>query len=206
LLLFRLPAVSAASAKAKEGLDGAALRAAWKPLAILYALVFIRSVVQVTFAHLIPLYLYRERGYSLGGASLVLSLFMAFGALGGFAGGQLADRFGGRFVSIVSMIGSVPFLLTFFLADGLVSIAGLLLGGLILLFTIPVNIVMAQDLVPSQAGTISALMMGFAFGAAGMIFIPLVGRLSDSFTMHHSLMALVAFPVAGFVLSLRLPK
>ncbi len=65
---------------------------------------------------------------------------------------------------------------------------------------------MAQDLVPSQAGTVSALMMGFAYGAAGMIFIPLTGRMADLFSLHHALFALVAFPVLGFFLSLRLPR
>jgi len=73
-----------------------------------------------------------------------------------------------------------------------------------LLFTIPVNVVMAQELVPAQAGTVSSLMMGFAWGMAGLVFIPLVGRASDVFSMHAVLMALLAFPLAGFLLALKL--
>ena len=91
-------------------------------------------------------------------------------------------------------------------SEGDEAIAGLVLGGLILLFTIPVNLVMAQDLVPTQAGTVSALMMGFAWGAAGLIFIPLTGRMADLFSLHTALLALLAFPILGFFLSLRLPK
>jgi hypothetical protein len=94
----------------------------------------------------------------------------------------------------------------FFLAQGILAIAGLLAGGFILLFTIPVNVVMAQDLVPSRAGTVSAFMMGFAWGTAGLIFIPITGRMGDLFSLHNALMALLAFPVLGFFLSLRLPK
>jgi FSR family fosmidomycin resistance protein-like MFS transporter len=86
---------------------------------------------------------------------------------------------------LVSMIASVPFLALFFLTQGVISIAGLCAGGLILLFTIPVNVVMAQELVPAQSGTVSALMMGFAWGMAGMIFIPLTGWLSDMFSLHR---------------------
>ena len=87
-----------------------------------------------------------------------------------------------------------------------VFLLGLGLSGLILLFTIPVNVVMAQELVPSQSGTVSALMMGFAWGMAGLIFIPLTGWLGDHITLGRALAAVAMFPVAGFLLSLKLPK
>lgn len=206
LLIATLPEARALKPAAEQGSDWRALRSVWKPLAIFYSLVFIRSIVQVTYAQMIPLYLTLERGYSVAAASVTLSLFLAFGAFGGFLGGHLSDRFGGKPVIVISMIASVPLLMLFFLTDGFVSAAGLLLGGLILLFTIPVNVVMAQDLVPSQAGTISALMMGFAWGSAGLVFIPLTGWLADVVSMHTALLALLVFPLIGFVLSLRLPK
>lgn len=182
------------------------MRARWKPLAILYALVFFRSVVQVTFAQLIPLYLTLERGYTLTKASMALSLFSASGALGGFVGGHLADWLGHRRVVILSMICSAPFLAMFFFTEGFIALACLAIGGLLLLFTLPVNVIMAQELVPSRAGTVSALMMGFAWGMAGLIFVPLTGWLGDRFSLHYALMALVSFPLIGFILSLRLPK
>jgi FSR family fosmidomycin resistance protein-like MFS transporter len=186
--------------------DWAPLHAVWKPLTILYFLVFIRSIIQVSYGHFLALYLHLERGYTVPAAGVVLSLFLGFGALGGFIGGHLADRFGGRRVILASMIGSVPFFLLFMLARGWASLAGLILGGAILLFTIPVNVVMAQELAPSQAGTVSALMMGFSWGMAGILFIPLTGRLADAFTLHNTLLAWVAFPVLGFFLTLLLPR
>jgi FSR family fosmidomycin resistance protein-like MFS transporter len=206
LMLALLPAPPALKKKSRAGFDWPALRAVWKQLTILYMLVFIRSIVQITFAQFIPLYLSRERGFALGMASYTLTGYLTFGAFGGFIGGNLADRFGGKRVITISMIGSVPFLALFFFASGWLSIAGLWLGGLVLLFTIPVNVVMAQELVPSQAGTISALMMGFAWGMAGLVFIPLTGWASDLFSMHHALAALTVFPLLGFFLSLRLRK
>ena len=186
--------------------DWAALGAVWRPMTILFLLVFIRSIVQITFTQFLPLYLHTERGYSLSAASLSLSLYLLGGSVGGFAGGSLADRFGGRAVIIASMIGAVPFLALFVFAQGVLSAAGLFLGGLMLLFTIPVNVVMAQELVPSQAGTVSALMMGFAWGTAGLVFIPLTGWVADISSMQTAFSALIAFPLAGFLLALRLPK
>ncbi len=191
---------------ARHKFDLAPLRAVWKPLLLLYVLVVIRSIVQVVYTQFLPLYLHRERGYSLTAASLALTLYLASGALGGFVGGNLADRFGGRRVILISMAGCLPGIALFFLADGAWSLVGLAWSGLMLLFTLPVNIVMAQELAPTQSGTVSALMMGFAWGMAGVIFIPLTGWAADHFTLRYSLAALGLFPVLGFVLSWKLPK
>ena len=188
------------------GLNWGELYTVRKPLLVLYFLVFIRSIVQITYAQLLPLYLHRERGFSLQKASLLLSIYLACGAIGGFAGGHLADRFGGRRIIMISMLGSVPFLAMFFAASGVLSALGLALAGLVLLFTVPVNVVMAQKLVPRQAGTVSALMMGFSWGMAGMVFIPLTGWAADRVGLHAALASLAAFPLLGFALAMLLPK
>ena len=104
------------------------------------------------------------------------------------------------------MIGSVPLLMLFVFTKGVTSVAGLVLGGLVLLFTIPVNVVMGQELVPSQAGTISALMMGFAWGMAGIVFIPLTGWISDHLSLQHAFAGLILVPLVGFFLALKLAK
>ena len=104
------------------------------------------------------------------------------------------------------MIGSVPFLTVFLFTTGWVSSAALAISGLILLCTNPVNVVIAQELAPSQTGTVSALMMGFAWGIAGLVFIPLTGWISDLFSMQTAFIGLAAFPLLGFFLALKLPR
>src|SRR5271169_1812595 len=205
LLLLFLPPV-AQSAQSREKFDWASLRAVWKPMTVLYFLVLIRSIVQITFTQFLPLYLRSERHFSVSAASLSLSLYLVGGAVGGLAGGNLADRFGGRLVILTSMIGSVPFLALFVFGHGAWSQAGLFVGGLILLFTMPVNIVIAQELAPTQAGTVSSLMMGFAFGIAGLVFIPLTGSVADIWSIQFAFAGLVTFPVLGFLLALKLPR
>ncbi len=185
--------------------DWAPFRPVWKPMVLLYFLVVIRSVVQITFTQFLALYFHLDRGFSVRSASYVLSLFLVAGALGGFAGGNLADRFGGRRIVMISMIGSVPFLSSFLLTRGALSLAGLFAGGLILFFTIPVNVTMAQELVPTQAGTVSALMMGFAWGMAGLAVIPAFGWSADHLGLHRSLWGVVLLPLAGFILAWLLP-
>jgi FSR family fosmidomycin resistance protein-like MFS transporter len=205
VMLWAIPEISE-EARAKAKFNWRVLEPIWKPLLLLYALVFLRSVLQISFTQFLPLYLTKERAFSYQSASLTLTLYSAMGAVGGFVGGSIADRFGGRKVILYSLIGSVPFLILFFVATGPLAVAALGLAGLILLSTNPVNIVMAQNLAPGQSGTISALMMGFAWGMAGMIFIPLAGLLADHFTLHVVLSSLIIFPVAGWLLAFRLPK
>lgn len=205
IMVIYLPLHEAPS-RARRSIDFAAFRPVWRPLLVLYLLVFIRSAVQLVYGQFVPLYLHLERGYAPTMASYILSFYLAAGALGGLLGGNLADRFGGRMVIRLSMAGSVPFLCLFMFTRGWTSVAGLVIGGSILLFTIPVNVVLAQQLVPSQAGTISALMMGFAWGMAGIAFIPLTGWLADHSSLHLVLSAWLALPAFGFFLTYLLPE
>ncbi len=200
---FRLAPVSR---ETSNHFDLAALKAKWRPLAILFALVYIRSIVQMVFAQFLPLYLNRERGFSVQEAALGLTLYLAFGGLGGFVGGNLADRFGGKRVILISMAGCLPFLGLFFVTGGWWALASLALAGLMLLFTIPVNLVMGQQLVPSQAGTVSALMMGFAWGSAGLVFIPMVGWAADHVGLGAAMAFISAFPAIGYFLARRIDE
>ena len=206
ILLFFLPTATApgAAKKAAAKFDLSELRPVWVPLTLLYLCVFLRSLVQICFSALLPLYLYKERGYAHSEASHLLSFYLAAGALGGFLGGNLAQRFGGKRVIQVSFLGSLPLLAVFFFtgATGWLASASLIAGGFVLLFTVPVNVVMAQELAPTQAGTVSALMMGASWGMAGLIGIPLIGWLGEHYTLHTALSSLVVAPLIGFVLTL----
>ncbi|MCS7023630.1 MAG: MFS transporter [Bryobacteraceae bacterium] len=184
----------------------APILAVWRPLSLLYLLVFLRSTVQISFTQFLPLYLTRERGLSYESASLALSMFSSMGALGGFSGGFLADRFGAHRVIQASMLGAVPPLLLFFTTHGALAMVGLALAGLILLSTTPINVVLAQRLAPQQAATVSALMMGGSWGMAGMLLLPLAGLLAEKFSLHQVLAAFSMFPLLGYFLALQLKK
>ena len=204
ILLFFLPKAAPAHAASKKAakFDLSELRPVLAPLTLLYFCVFLRSLVQISFSALMPLYLHKERGYALSEASHLLSFYLAAGALGGFIGANLAQRFGGKRVIQISFLGSLPLLALFFFTTGWVASAALIGGGFMLLFTIPVNVVMAQELAPTQAGTVSALMMGASWGMAGLIGIPLIGWVGEHYTLHAALGSLVFAPLIGFVLTL----
>jgi FSR family fosmidomycin resistance protein-like MFS transporter len=204
VMLALLPAPIAQ--KRRNTLNLLALQTVWKPMTILFFLVFTRSIVQVTFVQFLPLYLQTQRGFSLSAAGYALAAFMTAATLGGLAGGTLADRFGGRRIIILSAFATVPVLCCFVLGTGVLSLVALIAGGAILALTNPVNIIMAQRLAPAQAGTVSALMMGFAWGTAGLIFIPLTGKIADHYSLQTAFAALVCMPLASCGLCLKLPK
>ena len=206
ILLWGFSARASAAARDRSHFDYEAIRAKWKPLLLHYSLVLLRSVVQVGMAQFMTLYLYRERELTFSQASLGLSAFFASAALGTFVGGSLADRFGSRRIVVLSMTISIPFLALFVGATGWASFAGLFVGGFMLLLTNPVILAMAQELVPTQESTVSGLIMGFAWGVAGMVFVPLIGWLADHFGLQPLFWGLALLPLLGSLLALRLPK
>ena len=83
------------------------------------------------------------------------------------------------------MLGSVPFLSSFRFHHRLVSTCGLILAGLILLFTIPVNVMMGQELAPTQTRHRVRIDDGLCLGHSGLHLHPADGLDLGSFSMQH---------------------
>ena len=206
ILFWKLPAPGNAEDRKRSGVDYGLLKAHWKPLALHYALVVLRSIVQVGMVQFLTVYLYSERGFTFRETSLALTVCLFSAAAGSFLGGGLAERIGGPKVMVVSMAGATPFLALFVATTGWISLLSLFIGGTFLLLTIPVVVVMAQELIPSQAATVSGLMMGFAWGVAGMIFVPLIGWTGDRVGLEPVFWVLALLPLAGLLLSLKIMR
>ncbi|MGE0129733.1 MAG: MFS transporter [Blastocatellales bacterium] len=183
---------------------GDALRAAWAPLTLLYFAVVLRSAVSVSVQTYWPFAL-KSFGMTEMEYGSVLAGFLFFGGVGGFFGGALADRLGARRVSLVAMLIATPLLLAAFSTRGTLSNVLLMAGGTVLNLPIPISVVMAQRLVPGGASTVSALMMGFAWGA-GALMTPLVGKMSERFGFAHALAMAAIFPLVSAALLWFYPK
>jgi FSR family fosmidomycin resistance protein-like MFS transporter len=175
-----------------------------KPLSVHYFLVVIRSLNQMVFVAFLPLY-FTVRGLTAVEGAQHLSLFLLTGGVTGLWGGILADRFGGRIICAISMIGYAPTALAFLLTTGPLSTLMCALAGGFLLLANPVNLVMAQRLIPGAASTIASLMMGFAWGISGFV-IPLIGGFGDVFGLHTVLVWFVVLTAPGFILAFWLPS
>ena len=202
-LLFRAPSPPPAR-KPRRGRLSARLRQNGRSLFILYMLVVVRASIQMSFVAFLPLYL-TTRGYSALEGSQVLTLFLAAGGSAGFVGGLLSDRLGGKAVITASMLGCFPLLLGFLWTEGWLSILLCTAGAAFLLSTAPVNVVMAQQLVPEGVSTVSAFLMGFAWGVGGLL-IPGVGFLSEVIGLQLSLTGISLLGVVGVLISMALPS
>ncbi|MBI4265537.1 MAG: MFS transporter [Acidobacteria bacterium] len=181
----------------------AALRPYAKPLALLYAIVVLRTLAALSFATFMPVMLTR-RGMSVAAAGSAVAVFLFASSVGGFLGGPLADRWGARRVIVWSLVASVPFLAVAPTLSGWAFVAVVSAGGFLLQSTLPVNVTFGQMIAPISAATVSSLMMGFAWGTGGLS-VPFVGLLADRIGIEYTLVAMAFTPLAAALLAAPLP-
>lgn len=178
------------------------------PIRALWAMGVLRSLSTVTYASLLPFVLQdKESDWVIASSLFMLSIASA---IGGIVGGQMSDRLGRTtilrssvllliplfalltFVS-PSSIGLVPFLLLCFVVGGLANA------------TIPVAVVAAQEFAPGKTATTSALMMGFSWGTAGVLY-KLVAELAEATSPQVAMLTTIALLVPAWLITLRLPE
>lgn len=179
-----------------------ALRPALRPLVLLYTATVSRSVVAAGYMTFLPLYLH-SRGYSLAQSGVVVSLYLLFGALGGFFGGWLSDRIGGRRVIALSFAGALPLFLVALVLPDRAGSPCLILASFVLQSSLPVNVVLGQELSHAHSSTISSFLMGAAWGMGALIIGP-IGALADARGIHAALVALASMPALGLICALAL--
>lgn len=163
-----------------------------------------RASTITAFGTFLPLFL-KERGIALFWGSLSLTLFIGLGSAGALLGGYLSDRINQKRLLIFSFAGALPFLFLFLFIPAAWSIAFLLIGGMILYLTLPLNVVMAQEIFPGRAGTMAAMMIGVGWGTAGLLMTPL-GFLAEAYSLTFALKCILVFPSIGIFASLLLPR
>jgi FSR family fosmidomycin resistance protein-like MFS transporter len=180
-----------------------ALRPYAKPLAILYAIVVLRTLTALSYSTFVPVMLTR-RGWSLAEAGTAAAMYLCAVGAGGFIGGPLADRWGPRRVIILSLVLSVPFLSIAPVLSGWTLVAVLSTGGFLLQSTLPVNVTFGQMIAPISAATVSSLMMGFAWGTGGLS-VPFVGMVADRIGIERTLVMLSFVPLVAALIAVPLP-
>jgi len=187
--------------RARPHLSG--LRPVLRPLTLLYLVVVCRSAVSYGFMTFLPLYLTRQ-GWTVPQSGSLLTVHLVCGALGGFLGGWLADHWGGRRVVVRSFVLAAPLYVAFLFLPDWRGLVCLILGGFFLQASLPVNVVMGQELSPEHSSTIASLLMGAAWGVGALLIGP-VGALSDARGLHTGLLALASLLAVGLACALALP-
>jgi FSR family fosmidomycin resistance protein-like MFS transporter len=181
----------------------AALRPYARPLALLYAIVVLRTLTSIAIATFMPVMLTRQ-GLSLAASGTAVALYLMASGLGGFGGGPAADLYGPKRVIALSLVLATPFLFAAPMFTGWWFVLLVAIGGFFLQSTLPVNVTFGQSIAPVSAATVSSLMMGFAWGTGGLS-VPIVGLIADRIGIEPTLQGLALVPLAAAACALPLP-
>lgn len=172
-------------------------------LFLLIFLVFARSWYQGAIGNFYAFYAIDTYGISISRAQIFIFTFLILGAIGTFAGGPLADRFGRRSIIFFSLVGPAPFAIALPYVSETIALIMLGLIGLLLMLSFSVTVVYAQELVPGKIGTMSGLIVGLGFGL-GAIGAIVLGGLIDYIGLLPTMVLTSFLPLIG-LFALKLP-
>lgn len=172
------------------------------PVGVLTVAAALASVPYVAFGASIGLWLVGEHGVPRDGPLIgwTLSAFALAAAAGGVVAASLASRVSSRAAVSSTMVAAVvPLFAIFLLEPGSpLYFAVVMAAGALLNASLPIMVVTAQNLVPRSVAAASGMLMGFAHGVAGLLYIG-VGALQEVFGTGAALSAtyLLVIPAAA---------
>ena len=170
----------------------------WKAVLLIWCVMVLRATVGQSFMTFMPVLL-AQNGYPLVAVGGVTSLFVVAGTLSGLAAGYLSDKTGFKPIFFWTHGLMTPALLLFLNLSGNWIYLGAFTAGLFVLATLPIGVVMAQKLAPRGRSMVASLMMGFAYGLGGVIS-PVIGKLSDLFSIQTVLFYVAFIPLLTLVI------
>ncbi len=176
----------------------------WKPILLIWSVMVLRSVVGQSFLTFTPVLL-STKGYSLISIGSIISIFIVAGTASGLITGFLSDRIDFKKIFFVAYALMTPSLLLFLYVKGNWVYSGAFLAGLFVFATLPLGVVMAQELAPKGRSMVASLMMGLAYGLGGALS-PLIGKLADIFSIQTMLFNIAFIPLLTLGLIFFFPK
>ena len=171
---------------------------------VLMSVVILRITTVVSLLTFLPT-IQKLRGFSLLIAGSSFSVFMICGAVGGLTGGFLSDRIGRKPAIVASFIITFPVFIAFLFFKGPLGFLALALLGFLLFFSEPACIVLAQEMAPHKTRIASSMVMGLAWGIAGLGVLA-TGALADRVGIENTLNFIILLPAGALLASLFLPR
>lgn len=175
------------------------------PLRWLWAMSVLRSLSSVAYMSLLGFILTaRNAAWHISPSLAVYNIASAFG---GMIGGRLSDRIGRTVVLRSSILMTIPLFITLVYSHPsqwwyypLTALVGAMV-----MANVPVSIVTAQEYAPHNIATASALMMGFAWGTSGVLYLA-IGKLADLTSPVTAMVAAIMVLLPAFFITIRLPE
>lgn len=178
----------------------------WGSFAKLCIVVFGRSIITNGMATFLALYLIGILGMTSTTGNTMLSVYYGIGAFCTLMGGNLGDRFGHKRIIRFSFVIFIPSLFIFTMTNN-IAIAIALLIPLACSESLSYSpmVVLGQRYLPNHTGFASGVTLGLAV-SIGAIVVPVLGWLSDMYTLKYALYGILLFATISLVFSLLLPK
>lgn len=152
------------------------------PVGLLSLAAILANISVVTFSSAIPLWMVTAHGVARDSTLIgwTLGAFNLSAALGGIAAGALAARVSRRLLVSGTLLLAVPPLAAVLLLEpgSAAFFAAVVLAGAMGHASLPVLIISAQELAPHAMATASGMLMGFALGTAGVLYV-VIGWLQE---------------------------
>lgn len=161
--------------------------------ALLLIYIVMRSATLQNYMSLLPKYFADQNLDSAIYGARVGALVLG-GSLGTLAGGILDDHMSRRWLMILSLWLSIPFLFLILEQDGLLFYAGAFLAGFITNTSHSVIIIQAQSMLPRREGLASGLALGVMF-ASGAVMTGMAGYFADIWTLYNVMFFLALLPL-----------
>lgn len=169
----------------------------WKPILLIWLVMVIRAIIGQSFLSFMPV-LYVSRGFSLISTGAILSIFTVAGTISGLFCGYLYDKIGYKIIFYISYGLMTPMLILLLYLPGNWTYFGAALAGTFTLATLPLGVVMGQELAPRGRSLVASLMMGLAMGLGGLC-APVVGKLGDLYGILNVLLWGSFLPLTALV-------
>lgn len=166
-----------------------------KPVSILVGASIVKSFVVSSFPIILPFY-WKSIGYSVANIGVILLVFMLAGALGVMTSPLLEKRVGIKNVFYISLMSVAPLGFIFYLSkgDGILALVSFFFIGYVSLLASPVNMALAQKLMPEFKSMISGFIGGFSWGVIG-ILLPVISLLAEKTGFMNILFLMTLIPL-----------
>lgn len=172
----------------------------------LVLLSIIKALIQVTFLVLLP-FLWKDLGLTASKIGFIIFLFLTIGCIGTMLSSKIENLLNTKRTIALSLIVPFPFTILFvlsYLKYPIISIICFLIIGFFIMLSTPINMTLAQKIMPEYKSTIAGLIGGFSFGTIGL-FLPVIGYFAEQITIPYLLIILSLIPCIFSVLVRSLP-
>jgi len=173
------------------------------PLSLLVGFCALRALMIFCLITFVPV-MWAQAGGSLTAGASFITVLMVVGIVGNLAGGRLSDHYGTRPILVAAMAAACLLMLAFLQLSGVWLWLVLALLGIALFSTLPLTIVVAQDMLPENRSFGSGLALGLA-NALGAVGVMALGPVAQAWDASAPLWVAAAGGAVALVLALVLP-